>query len=299
MDKVNKNNDPVSTSPVKKPDAIEITLPENLSSYLTPLVIIFGTVLIAIAIFVTGNNITNAIKNVKVSGTTAAADTTGTTPAAVVVTDAMISGLWDKTNVLKFGSKDAKVHFVEFSDPSCPYCHIAGGHNPELAKQLPDNDKDGIPDFQYVSDGGKYLPPVPEMEKLVNEGKASFMYIFTVGHGAGEMAAQALYCANDSGNFWAVHNKLMTNDGYTFMNNGKGNTDTTEMAKFLASETDQSKMQSCLDSKKYAQTLQDDIATATEFGVSGTPGFFVNTTSFAGAYGFTDMQSAVDAALNN
>jgi protein-disulfide isomerase len=286
MDNVHNNS--ASTSPVQKPDAVEITLPENLSSYLTPIVIMFGTVLIAIAIFWTGNNITNAVKNVKI--TTAAATTEDTAAPTVVVTDEMIKGLWDKSNGIKLGNKDAKLQFVEFSDPSCPYCHVAGGHNPELGKRIGQQ-------FTYVSDGGIYVPPVPEIKKLVDEGKASFIYIFTVGHGAGELPTQALYCATESGNFWAAHDKLMTNDAYSFINEGKGNTDTTELAKYLASVTDQGKMQSCLDSKKYAQTLQDDIATATSFGVSGTPGFFVNTKAFNGAYSFTDMQADVDAAL--
>jgi protein-disulfide isomerase len=289
----NKAETKVVNTVVKKPEAVEITLPENLTSYLTPIVVLFGSVLISIAIFVAGNNITNGMKNITVGSTTtatttAAADTTGATAEVTITTD-LLKALWDKPNVIKFGNKDAKLTFVEFSDPSCPYCHIAAGHNPELAKSSGQ--------FQYKTDGGTYIPPVPEMQKLLNEGKASFMYIFTVGHGNGELAAQALYCANDSGNFWAANDKLMTNAGYTFMNEGKGNSDTTEMAKFLADVTDQGKMQSCLDAKKYAQTIKDDIATATEYGVSGTPGFFVNTTRFSGAYGFPDMQAAVDAAL--
>jgi protein-disulfide isomerase len=135
------------------------------------------------------------------------------------------------------------------------------------------------------------------MKKLLDEGKASFMYVFTVGHGNGELGAKALYCANEEGKFWQAHDLLMNNDGYTFMNEGKGNSDTTEMAKFLASATDQNKMQSCLDSGRYNQTIQDDIATASEFGVQGTPGFLVNTTKFAGAYSYNDMKSVVDAAL--
>jgi protein-disulfide isomerase len=38
------------------------------------------------------------------------------------------------------------------------------------------------------------------------------------------------------------------------------------------------------------------MAVAKQFGFSGTPSFFVNTTHFGGAYSFKDMQVAVDSA---
>jgi protein-disulfide isomerase len=39
------------------------------------------------------------------------------------------------------------------------------------------------------------------------------------------------------------------------------------------------------------------MALGQSLGVSGTPGFFVNDTNFAGAYSFTDMESIVTSAL--
>jgi protein-disulfide isomerase len=49
--------------------------------------------------------------------------------AAPVVTMDQVKGLFADENNLVFGDPNSKVLFVEFSDPSCPYCHIAAGTN--------------------------------------------------------------------------------------------------------------------------------------------------------------------------
>jgi protein-disulfide isomerase len=97
------------------------------------------------------------------------------------------------TDFVKFGEANKKVLFVDISDPSCPYCQIAGGKNPELNSQAGDR-------FKLVSDGGTYVAPIPEMKKLVDQGKASFVFLYTPGHGNGEMGARALYCAFEKAN---------------------------------------------------------------------------------------------------
>jgi protein-disulfide isomerase len=56
-------------------------------------------------------------------------------------------------------------------------------------------------------------------------------------------------------------------------------------------------LKKCLDGGKYDQRLLDDQDLSATLGVSGTPGFFVNATNFAGAYSWKDMQSVVDSAL--
>jgi len=56
-------------------------------------------------------------------------------------------------------------------------------------------------------------------------------------------------------------------------------------------------MKDCLTTGKYKDKLAKDIATSQSLGVQGTPGFFVNTTNFAGAYSYADMKSAVDTAM--
>lgn len=124
------------------------------------------------------------------------------------VTVAQIKDLWNK-DLVKFGDADKKVLFVEVGDPSCPYCHAATGLDNTVSKQV---------GLTLVSDGGTYIAPVPEMRKLIDNGQASFVYVYYPGHGNGEMGMKAMYCANEQGKFWQVHDLIMSNSGYALMN---------------------------------------------------------------------------------
>ena len=212
---------------------------------------------------------------------------------APTVTLDQIKGLVDPKKNIVFGDKNKKLIFVEFSDPSCPYCHIAGGKNPELNKQV--DEQSGRKQFTVVADGGTYVAPVPEMKKLVDQGKAAFVWFYANGHGNGEMATKALYCAYEKGKFWPVHDTLMTKAGYDLINNTVKNDKTKagELAEFLKQVTSSSDMKKCLESGKYDSRIADDQALASSMGFSGTPHFFVNTTPFVGAYSFKDMESAL------
>jgi protein-disulfide isomerase len=262
--------------------------------------IVLVVVLIASAYFI--GNLTAKVQYLsKGSAPTAAAGTTPAAQAAPTITIAQIKDVFKK-DVIKFGNANSKLLFVEVSDPSCPYCHIAGGKDPEVNNQSAQ--------FKMVADGGTYIPPVPEFKKLVDQGKAAFAYIYSPGHGNGEMALRAMYCAFEKGKFWEVHDLIMSEKGYEIQNGtdpaGQASTgpivknDKTksgDLATFLASAIDSSFMKSCLDSGKYDAKLAENTQLASSLGVQGTPGFFVNATNFAGAYSFKDMQSAVDAAL--
>ena len=212
-------------------------------------------------------------------------------PAKVDVNLDTIKGLFDK-DLVKFGDKNSKVIFVEISDPSCPYCQVASGLNPSLNAQVGAQ-------FKLVKDGGAYVAPVVEMRKLVDAGKASLVWIYSPGHGNGEMGTKALYCANEKGEFWGVHDLLMSAKGYDLLNNTIKNdkTKSGDLATFLKSAVDPAFLKQCLDSGKYDARLASDTQLAQSLGFQGTPDFYVNTTNFAGAYSYTDMKSAVDAAL--
>ena len=251
-------------------------------------------VVVAIALAFFSGTLWQKVKNLesgsKVENTTAQAPNAA--PAAASLED--IKGIFDK-DVIKIGDANRKVLFVEMADPSCPYCHIAGGFNPELSASA-DTQANR---FKYVSDGGKYVPPVPEMKKLVSEGKASYAYIYYPGHGSGEMGMKALYCAAEKGLFWEAHDLLLTNTGYTLLNTTVKNdkTQSQAIANFLKSAVDPVFMKSCLDSGKYDARLASDQELATSLGIQGTPNFYVNATNFAGAYSYTDLEPTVNSAL--
>lgn len=193
---------------------------------------------------------------------------------------------------IHFGDENNKLLIVEVSDPSCPFCHIAGGHNPDLSSQVGDR-------FKYQSQGGNYIPPLPEIKKLVDQGKASFALIYSNGHGNGELAAQALYCAYEKNKFWEVHDKLMTNDGYNLINDQVKNNpqNISKLVEFLANDIDSQFLSQCLESKKYADKLSRDQQLSPNIGFQGTPHFVINGKLFQGAYSFSDMKSEVDKYL--
>lgn len=267
---------------------------KNVKQFLIPALVVLA---IGLAFF--SGTLWQRVKNLEKG--TSTDKTTDTTTAGTKVSLDTIKGLFDK-DVIKFGDAKSKVIFVEMSDPSCPYCHIAGGYDPEIAGTAGDR-------FKYVSSGGSYIPPVTEIEKLVKEGKASFVYIYYPGHGNGEMAMKALYCANEQGKYWDVKKLIMSDAGYAIQNGsnaagkaapvvvGNDKTKSGDMANFLKDAIDPAFMKSCLDSGKYDARLQSDQELATQLGIQGTPNFYVNDTNFAGAYSYSDMKTVVDAVL--
>ena len=258
---------------------------KNLKNLLVPVLVVLA---IGLAFF--SGTLWQRVKNLE-KGAAAGTTQVPAQPQKPTVTLDTIKGLFDK-DLIKIGDKDKKVIFVEISDPSCPYSHVASGLNPTLNTQIG-------PQFKLVKDGGTYVAPVAEMKKLVEEGKASFVWIYSPGHGNGEMGTKALYCANEKGKFWDVHNLLMTSKGYDLLNNTIKNdkTKSGDMANFLKNAIDPIFMKECLDSGKYDERLKNDVKVADSLGFNGTPDFYVNATNFAGAYSYTDMKSAVDAAL--
>ncbi|MFZ1627199.1 MAG: DsbA family protein [Candidatus Moraniibacteriota bacterium] len=253
--------------------------------------IVAGAVLLA-GLMVTAGILVSMKPGPKTGESAAAAQQPAAQPAAQpAVTLDQVKALFNSKN-LAFGNKDSKVLFVEFSDPSCPYCHIAAGKNPNLNKKAGGQ-------FIMTTDGGTYIAPVPEMKKLVDAGKAGFVWLYANGHGSGEMATKALYCGKEKGKFWEVHDLLMTEAGYDLQNNDVKN-DVAKagvLADFLKSAVSAGEMKSCLESGKYDSRIADDMAIAQQFGFRGTPSFFVNQTNFSGAVSFKDMQAAVDKYL--
>ena len=133
----------------KKPKAfIEKLLP----------ILLGGSIIMAFVIGILWEKVSSLQKGGAKTATTAG--TQQTTPQAqqqpqqVTVTLDQIKGLFGQ-NLIKFGDANRKVLFVSIEDPSCPYCHIASGMDPELNAQAGDR-------FKLVSDGGTYVAPVPE-----------------------------------------------------------------------------------------------------------------------------------------
>lgn len=262
------------------PEAKEKRKKNSLLEKLVPILLV-ASIILAFVVGVLWQKVSNLESGSTKSNTTQTQGETQTAPQTQASLD-QIKGLFSM-DLVKFGDANNKVLFVEVSDPSCPYCHIAAGKDPELNKQAGDR-------FTLVADGGEYIAPGEEMRKLIDAGKASFVYIYQNGHGNGEMGAKALYCAYDEGKFWEVSDLLMSNKGYDLVNNTVKNdkTKSGDLADFLSSVIDKNKMKECLDSGKYDERITSDMQLATSLGVGGTPGFYVNDKFYGGAYSWTD-----------
>lgn len=259
-----------------------------------PSAILVGSLFISFSILLSSGVIT--IKGLKTNKGLEQAQVTPADPQAgqpqlSPVTLDQVKEVFGKS-LIKFGDPNRKVIALEVADPSCPYCHVAAGKNPELSKQMG-------PRFTLAVDGGSYIAPVPEIQKLVANGKAAFAWIYTPGHGAGEMGTKAMYCAFEKGKFWEVHDLLMGAKGYDLLNETVKNdkAKSGELSEFLRPAFDPAAMKQCLNSGKYDDRLNEDTALARSVNISGTPGFYINTAPFTGAYSYTEMEAAVNSAL--
>ncbi len=142
------------------------------------------------------------------------------------------------------GNKDAKIAIIEYSDLECPFCKSFHPTTNEILKTYGDK------------------------VKLV------FRHFPLSFHANAQKEAEASECVAQLGGndaFWTFVDKIFertTSNGTGFALENLGP---------LAAEVgvNQAQFQSCLDSGKYAQKVQDQLAEGSAVGVSGTPTSFV------------------------
>lgn len=137
------------------------------------------------------------------------------------------------------GKKDALVTLVEFSDFQCPYCKSAAPGVREIEKKY--GDKVLIVYRQY---------PITSL------------------HPNAFKAAEASLCANEQGKFWALHDVMFEDQSKLAV------ADLKATARRLG--MDGNKFDSCLDSGRYVEQVQNDQKEGARVGVNGTPTLFVN-----------------------
>lgn len=144
------------------------------------------------------------------------------------------------------GNKDAKVFVIEYSDFECPFC------------------------IRHHS----------TMQKLVDEYKGKVAWVYRhyplSFHQNAQKEAEASECANELGGndaFWKFADKIFERT------KGNGTGFALDQLVPLAKEIglNEAKFKTCLDSGKYAQKVQDDMASGSTAGVNGTPGNIIWT----------------------
>ncbi len=156
------------------------------------------------------------------------------------------------------GPEDAPVTLVEYGDFECPYCGRAEGAIRELLASFGD-------EVRYV---WRHLP--------LNDV-----------HPHAQLAAEAAEAAAAQGRFWEMHDTLLRHQGAL---------STNHLSTYaLELGLDGARLLEDLRHRKYEPRVSDDVASADESGVSGTPTFFVNGRRHYGAYDIATLTDTVRA----
>lgn len=160
-----------------------------------------------------------------------------------------------------YGSPEAPITVIEFSDYQCPFCqrwHLEVF--PQIIAKYGDQVQLVYRDFPL--DGS---------------------------HPEARPAAEAANCANEQDKFWEFHDRLFS-----------GEQDLSrQVYERYAQEVglDMNEFGACLDEQRYAQEVQNDFGFASQLGVRSTPTFFINGLAVVGAQPFEVFEQIIDMEL--
>jgi len=135
----------------------------------------------------------------------------------------------------------------------------------------------------------------PIMDQILEAfpGQITFAYKHYDRGGSDALLANAAECAGDQGKFWEMHDYIMTN---------QASLQTKEVLGFItegatAVGVDASTFNTCVQENKYAEKIKAQSAEGSEFGISGTPGFFVNDQFIGGAVEYETFKNTIDTLI--
>ena len=180
------------------------------------------------------------------------------------------------------GDPNAPIKIEEFADFQCPFCERFHEQTQPLL-------------MEHYVDTGKVLFVYRSMGNFVSQN---------IGGGRTESqdAALAAYCAADQGKFWEMQDTLFAN----VLGEDIGSfTDRRLQAIAEKVGLDMTEFNSCYNSGKFADQVQQDFTDGTAAGVKGTPGFLVTYTAngetktklLEGAQPFSTFQQELEAIL--
>ncbi len=168
------------------------------------------------------------------------------------------------------GNPDAPVTIVEYSDFQCPYC----------------------------SRGAKTVEQI--LEKYPDDVKVVFQHFPLGFHKWAKPAAVAAHCVGLQNNdaFWGLHDSYFANQKALTPDNVLAKT-----KEYLAEAgIDMEQWATCAENQESAEykaavaAVDSSLATGGKYGVSGTPGFFVNGRFLNGAQPITAFEPLIAAA---
>jgi len=173
------------------------------------------------------------------------------------------------------GDPNAPITMIEFSDFQCPFC------------------------------ARFFTETLPLIQKnYIDTGKVKFVYRdFPIPsiHQNAIPAAIASECADEQGMFWEYHDKIFENQIlWQDLDNQNVVRTFEQFAEELNLDTDT--FNTCLESAKYLEEVQNDLDDGVSYGVSGTPGFFIGNEKIgygmvSGAQPYSTFQQVFDQLL--
>lgn len=168
------------------------------------------------------------------------------------------------------GDPNAPITIIEFSDFQCPFCRKF------------------------------YRETIPQIKKdYSTTGKVKFVYrdfpLVQIHPGA-TPAAEGTECAEEQGKFWEMHDAIFDEQE----KQGSGTIQfTADDVKNWAAKIglDTTKFNQCLDSGKYRQEVEKDLADGAAAGVNGTPATFINGRLVSGAQPYSVFKTIIDEEL--
>jgi protein-disulfide isomerase len=158
------------------------------------------------------------------------------------------------------GPSNAPVTIVEFAEFQCPYCAQSAGTLKQLEEKYGDKIRVVFRDFPLVG-----------------------------FHQFAAKAAEAASCANEQGKFWELFDKLFAN---------QSNLKVPALKQYAAElKLDATRFDQCLDSGKYSKVWQQDTDEGSQYGVTGTPTFFINGRMIVGNLPLDKFSEMIDEEL--
>lgn len=164
------------------------------------------------------------------------------------------------------GDRDALISIIEYSDFECPFC--------------------------------KRFAPTPKLAIEANPGVVNSVFRhFPLGFHNPEAtnAALATECAADQGKFWEYHDEYFER---TNSNKQIAAGAIQDIAQDIG--LNMSEFNSCYDSQRHADKVQEDLQSGADAGVTGTPGNIIRNNEtgevrfLPGAFPIESIQAAID-----
>ena len=159
------------------------------------------------------------------------------------------------------GNPKAPVTIVEVSDFECPFCAMAQ------------------PTLQKIRE--RY----PDQVRLV------FKHFPLAFHEHARGAHIAAMCANEQGKFWDYRSRLFESQ------RALEHDQLIQYAQELG--LDKAAFVTCLDSEKYLTKIEEDREEVLQYGIQGTPSFFVNGRLLPGAQPFSSFEQLIEEELQD